>query len=229
MSLPKNDDESFISFAFSSSYLSILISFKFFLLYFRGWIALLMVNTLNEKKMLTKVTLKEFMRILPQVEFAIKRLVNLKNHYSSMLFGTWKKVFKSACLPDAGRLLHNRCNLMAPIKKFFQLRFFFCHYFSMLRFFFTSYTFSKPIFIVIWCGDFPLLSPPLLLIHFWPLKCCGLVIFHGRSLYEFGFVKIFVSFSCLKRAARKRRKKGLFIEGKKSPKTSSCNAVAALA
>ena len=80
-------------------------------------------HSLQRKKMLTKVTLKEFMRILPQLEFAIKRLVNLKNHYySSMLFGTWKKtVFKSAW---CSRLLHNRCNLMAPIKKFFQLRIF---------------------------------------------------------------------------------------------------------
>ena len=185
-----------------------------------------MVNTFNEKKkMLTKVTLKEFMRILPQVEFAIKRLVNLKNHYSSMLFGTWKKVFKSACPMQVDYCTTDAIWWLLS-KSFFNYAFF-CHYFSMLRFFFTSYTFSKPIFIVIWCGDFPLLSP-LLLIHFWPLKCCGLVIFHGRSLYEFGFVKIFVSFSCLKRA-RKRRKKGLFIEGKKSPKTSSCNAVAALA
>ena len=158
----------------------------------------------TKKKMLTKVTLKEFMRILPQLEFAIKRLVNLKNHYySSMLFGTWKKnVFKSAW---CSRLLHNRCNLMAPIKKFFQLRIF------SVTIFLCTDSFSHHIFkayfhcvlLILWCGDFPLLSPPLLLIHFWPLKCCGLVIFHGRSLYEFWSVKI----SVMKRARKRRQKK----------------------
>ena len=59
-----------------------------------------------------------------------------------MLFGTWKKVFKSACLPDAGRLLHNRCNLMAPIKKFFQLRFFLSLFFYAKILFHVIYLFK---------------------------------------------------------------------------------------
>ena len=88
--------------------------------------------------MLTKVTLKEFMRILPQLEFAIKRLVNLKNHYySSMLFGTWKKTSLNQldavdyCTTDAIWWLLS--------KSFFNYVFFLSLFFSMHRFFFTSY------------------------------------------------------------------------------------------
>ena len=153
---------SFISFASSHIFLSWLVS-NFSCFIFVVELPCWWSTLFKTKKMLTKVTLKEFMRILPQLEFAIKRLVNLKNHYySSMLFGTWKKTSLNQldavdyCTTDAIWWLLS--------KSFFNYVFFLSLFFYAQILF--HIIFSKPIFIVS-CWYYDVVISPYCLLH-----CC---------------------------------------------------------
>ena len=162
--------------------------------------------------MLTKVTLKEFMRILPQLEFAIKRLVNLKNHnYSSMLFGTWKKTSLNQldavdyCTTDAIWWLLSKS--------------FFNYVFFLSLFFYAQILFhiilSKPIFIVsCWYAMwwFPPIVSSIVVDPFLTPK----MLWFGDFSWPF-FIWILICENFSHEKSTEAKKKGLFIEGEKNP------------